>query len=85
MSSQRLDARLNASRGISAVLTGAVEVLGDGVQEGVLWGQEPLHYRHGYYPLLNHSISKQKEQRTKESAHREDGKSERVSWRSEKG
>lgn len=60
MRSRRLEARLNASRGISAVLTGAIEVLGDGVQEGVLWGQEPLHYRHGYYPLLNHSISKKK-------------------------
>lgn len=43
---------MNVSREISAVLTGAVEVLGDGVQEGVLRGQEPLHYRHGYYPLL---------------------------------
>ena len=28
------------------VLTGAVEARGDGVQEGVLGGQEPLHHRH---------------------------------------
>lgn len=27
-------------------LTGAIKVVGDGVQEGVLWSQEPLHHRH---------------------------------------
>lgn len=27
-------------------LTGAIKVVGDGVQEGVLWSEEPLHHRH---------------------------------------
>lgn len=27
-------------------LTGAIKVVGDGVQEGVLRSQEPLHHRH---------------------------------------
>lgn len=31
---------------VSIVLTSAVETSGDGVQEGVLRGQEALHHRH---------------------------------------
>lgn len=33
-------------RGVSIVLTGAIKASGDGVQKGVLWGQEALHHRH---------------------------------------
>lgn len=28
------------------LLTGAIKVVGDGVQEGVLWGEEALHHGH---------------------------------------
>lgn len=35
-----------ASRSFWVALTGAVEARGDGVQEGVLWGQEALHHGH---------------------------------------
>lgn len=31
---------------VSIVLTGAIEARSDGVQKGVLWGQEALHHRH---------------------------------------
>lgn len=30
-------------------LTGAIKACRDGVQKGVLWGQEALHHRH-FYP-----------------------------------
>ncbi len=31
---------------VSSVLTGAIEARSNGVQKGVLWGQEALHHRH---------------------------------------
>lgn len=31
---------------VKGILTGAIKVVGDGVQEGVLGGQEALHHRH---------------------------------------
>lgn len=54
-------------RRVILVLTGAVEVLGDGVQESVLGGQEPLHYRHGCCPVLKslHDHKKNRKMRRK--------------------
>lgn len=52
------------AEGLVAVLTGAVEVLGDGVKKSILGGQEPLHYRHGYFPVLK-SLHPKKKTRTR--------------------